>query len=75
MKRYKKRKDKPPSEENLYLHRNAKLITLYLRGKFGVFYCDQNIVRRTHRHIGCRDPPQSIVLQIQKRLIGGKQYG
>ena len=73
MKRY-QRKGELFGGKSLYPHRNAKLIALGFRREFGFFYCDKNIVRRI-RFRGCRDPPQSIVLQIQKRLIGGKQYG
>ena len=70
-----RRSDKPPGDRHLYPNRNAKFVLCLTQEKFGLLSYAVMQINDTAIHcVGCRDPPQSIVLNTQKRLIGGN-YG
>ena len=70
-----RRSDKPPGARHLYPNRNAKFVLCSTQDKFGLLsYAVIQINDTAIQSVGCRDPPKSIVLKSQKRLIGGN-YG
>lgn len=67
-----RRSDKPPGARHPYPYRNAKFVLCLTQGKFGLLSYAVIQINDTAIHsAGCRDPPKSIVLNTQKRLIGG----
>lgn len=55
--------DKPPGAQHLYPNRDAKFASCFSRGEFGFLsYVLSRIIHEVTCGVGCRDPPQSIVL-------------
>lgn len=58
-----RKSDKPPGARHLYPNRDAKFASCFSWGEFGVLcYAVNRIVNEVTYGVGCRDPPQSIVL-------------
>lgn len=74
-----RRSDKPPGAQYIYPNRNAKFASCFSWGEFGFLcYTVNRIVNEATHAVGCRDPPQSIVLNFSKtidwRYITVKKY-
>lgn len=74
-----RRSDKPPGARHLYPNHNAKFVLCLTQGKFGLLsYAVMQINDTAIHSLGCRDPPQSIVLNFSKtidwRYITVKKY-
>lgn len=62
-----RKSDKSPDAQQLYPNRSAKFVLCLTQDKFGFFsYAVMQINGTAVHSVGCRDPPQSIVLNTQK---------